>query len=97
MAGLGGTFPPAHGFNGSNWPLITVWLLVRVRPGHQAENTNKNNNLNHQFASIFLRKFSRLVENTRKKLAPAVQFVGIFVGIGKLNDRDEFRYSEQRN
>jgi len=42
-------------------------------------------------------KFSSLVENTGKKLAPAVQFVGIFVGIGKLNDRGEFRYSERRN
>jgi hypothetical protein len=44
-----------------------------------------------------LGKFSSLVENTDKKLAPAVQFVGIFVGIGKLNDRGEFRYSERRN
>ena len=52
--------------------------------GHQAENANRNNNLNHWFDSIFLGKFSSLVENTGKKLAPSVQFVGIFVGIGKL-------------
>jgi hypothetical protein len=31
-----------------------------------------------------LEEFSSLVENTGKKLAPSVQFVGIFVGIGKL-------------
>jgi hypothetical protein len=50
--------------------------------GHQAENTNGNNNLNHWFDSMFLRKLSSLVENTGKKLSPSVQFVGIFVGIG---------------
>ena len=65
--------------------------------GHQAENTNRNNNLSHWFDSIFLKKFSSFVESADKKLAPAVQFVGIFVGIGKLNDRGEFRYSERRN
>jgi hypothetical protein len=32
--------------------------------GHQNENVNKNNNLNHWFDSIFLEEFSRLVENT---------------------------------
>ena len=39
--------------------------------------------------------FSSLVENTGKKFAIALQFVGIFVGIGKLNDRGEFRYSDE--
>ena len=65
--------------------------------GHQAENTNRNNSLSHWFDSIFLKKFSSFVESADKKLAPAVQLVGIFVGIGKLNDRGEFRYSERRN
>ena len=37
--------------------------------GHQAENTNENNSLSHWFDSIFLGKFSSLVENTGKKLA----------------------------
>jgi hypothetical protein len=31
-----------------------------------------------------LEKFSSLIENTDKKLSLSVQFVGIFVGIGKL-------------
>ncbi len=74
-----------------------LWRRSSIGQGHQAENTNRNNSLSHWFDSIFLGKFSSLVENTDKKLAPAVQFVGIFVGIGKLNDRGEFRYSERRN
>ncbi len=80
---------------------MTIFQMVTDRfdsgQGPQAENTNRNNSLSHWFDSIFLGKFSSLVENTDKKLAPAVQFVGIFVGIGKLNDRGEFRYSERRN
>jgi len=74
-----------------------VMGLGGYRPGHQAENTNRNNNLSHWFDSIFLKKFSSFVESADKKLAPAVQLVGIFVVIGKLNDRGEFRYSERRN
>jgi hypothetical protein len=44
------------------------WLLhwAVIGQGHQAENTNKNNSLSHWFDSIFLGKFSSLVENTGK-------------------------------
>jgi hypothetical protein len=34
--------------------------------GHQAENINRNNDLNHWFDSIFLEEISRFVENTGK-------------------------------
>src|SRR5229473_566597 len=72
---------------GGRWTAVSYARWFESGQGHQAENTNRNNNLSHWFDSIFLKKFSSFVESADKKIAPAVQFVGIFVGIGKLNDR----------
>jgi hypothetical protein len=64
-----------HANNRARWQ-------AAIGQGHHAENININNNLRHWLDSIFLGRFLRLVENTGKKRLPAVEFVGIFVGIG---------------